>query len=60
MSDVVQPVLKMCRNIDDISSIFRGLVHLDTISANDSQLREKSDNIADISVRQRYIDDIVD
>ena len=45
-------MLKMSRNIDDISSIFRVSVHPDTISANDSRLREKSDNIADISVRQ--------
>ena len=45
-------MLKMSRNIDDISSIFRVSIHPDTISANDSRLREKSDNIVDTSVRQ--------
>ena len=39
----------MSRYIIDISSIFRVSVLLDTISANDSQSREKSVNIGDIS-----------
>ena len=56
----MEATFKMSRNIDDISSIFRVSVHPNTISANDSWLRAKSDNIADISVRQQYIDDIVD
>ena len=38
-------MFKMSRNIDDISSIFRVSVHPNTISANDSRLREKSDKI---------------
>ena len=45
---------KMSQNINDISLIFQVLIHPDMISTNDSQLREKSDNIADISVRRRY------
>ena len=46
-----------------ILSVFkmsRMSVHPDTISVNDSRLREKSNNIVDILVRRRYIDDIVD
>ena len=40
------------QNIYDISSIFRVSVHPDRILANDSRLREKSDNIIDILIRR--------
>ena len=46
-----RPVFKISRNINDISLIFQVSVHPDMISANDSQLGEKSNNIADISIR---------